>query len=213
MPTQRQKLITNLNNFYQKPIAKVSIELFLSVGTVLFFAVFAIRPTLVTMSDLIKEIDDKKKLDQQLTQKIAALSTAQSNYLRYQDQLYVLDEALPNQPNTVETAKILEKVASERFLLINSITVKDIPQNEDPTQIKLSEYERLSYPVSITLTGDYPSIRQFVEDLLALRRSLVVDTVLFKTSEQRGVKQLQATVTISVPYFGKEIKANSQKAK
>jgi hypothetical protein len=60
MPDQRQKLIRNLNAFYQKPVAKVSLELFLSVGTIIFFAMFAIRPTLLTMSDLVKEIEDKR---------------------------------------------------------------------------------------------------------------------------------------------------------
>ena len=63
----RQQLTTTLLSFYHRPVAQVSLELFLSVATVVFFAVFAIRPTLVTMSNLIKELEDKRQLDQQLT--------------------------------------------------------------------------------------------------------------------------------------------------
>ena len=69
-------------------MAKASVELFLSIlrhpCSLLFFS---IRPTLLTMSDLIKEIQDKENLDKQLSQKIASLSTVQPLYLRLQDQI------------------------------------------------------------------------------------------------------------------------------
>jgi hypothetical protein len=69
----RTQLMSALNDFYHKPVAMVSLELFLSIGAVVFFAIFAVRPTLLTMADLIKEIEDKRALDQQLQQKIASL--------------------------------------------------------------------------------------------------------------------------------------------
>ncbi len=105
-------------NFYQRPVAKVSLELFFSIGAVLFFAVFAIRPTLLTMSDLIKELEDKRNLDQQLSQKIAALSTAQASFLGAQNRLVVLDEAIPTSPQFIYSLKLLEKVASDNRLVI-----------------------------------------------------------------------------------------------
>src|SRR3989344_6028300 len=123
--TNRQQLTTTLLSFYHRPVAQVSLELFLSVATVVFFAVFAIRPTLVTMSNLIKELEDKRQLDQQLTQKIAALSTAQATFLNLQPRLVVLDEALPRQPNFLDSLKILEKVASQRRLIIASVVVNE----------------------------------------------------------------------------------------
>jgi Tfp pilus assembly protein PilO len=205
MATNRQKVTKTLNEFYQRPVAKVSLELFLSVGAVIFFAVFAIRPTLVTMSDLVKEIEDKKELDQKLTQKIASLSTAQTTYLEVQDRLYLLEQALPSTPDFIHSIKIIEKIASDQNILIDSLSVSEIPR-EVGQDVPFSKLKKSSYPVSLSLSGDYNKIRLFVEELLQYRRSFVTDTVIFATSEERGQKKLRATITLSVPYFGENKK-------
>jgi len=201
MEIKRKQLLTALNQFYTKPIARVSVELLLTLCTVLFFALFAIRPTLLTMSDLIKEIDDKKALDQQLSQKIAALSSAQTEYLRLEGRLNVLDEALPSQPKIIEAVKIIEKIASDRNIAILSLNVAELPV-ENGSSLEFDQLTRQQTSASVTITGDYLTIRQFVEDLKATRRSFIVDTVIFSLSEESGQKSLKATVTINIPYFG-----------
>lgn len=204
MKTKKQRdLFITLQQFYQKPVAKVSLELFLSIATVLFFAVFAIRPTLLTMSDLLKEIEDKERLDKQLSQKIAALSTVQPLYLQLQDQLLVLDEAIPSQPQLTYSLKVIEKIASELHLVITGINVTEIPQEVDRGQlISLASFERIDVPLIINISGDYLAIRQFVENLKEYRRSFVIDTIIFTTKELRGSKKLEARITVSAPYFG-----------
>ena len=59
-----------LFTFYQKPIAQVSTELFFTIGATIFFAAFAIRPTILTMTDLVKEIQDKREAEEKLNQKV-----------------------------------------------------------------------------------------------------------------------------------------------
>lgn len=201
MELNRKELVKALNDFYMKPVARVSLELFLSVAAVLFFAVFAIRPTLLTMSDLIKEIEDKRKLDQQLTQKIAALSSAQGEYLRVQNQLSVLDDALPDDPRLMEVIKTLEKIASDRNTAISFLNVNEVPDiPAEPLSFESSKRQQMS--ISLTLSGDYLSIRQFIEDLKNTRRTFIIDTVIFSLSEEQGSKALKATITLGVPYFG-----------
>jgi Tfp pilus assembly protein PilO len=202
MPSTKQQLSTALNQFYNQPIARVSFELLLSVGAVMFFAIFAIRPTLLTMSDLIKEIEDKRKLDTELTQKIAALSTAQSEFLALQDQLHVLDQALPNQPQLLQSLKIIEKVASEQNLTIISMTIPEIPpETEVATNTPASKLTRQNIPLGVTVSGTYPEMREFVEQLRRVRRSFIIDSVSFSVSQEKSTKQLRANVTFSIPYF------------
>lgn len=198
--TKKQQITNTLSNFYHNPVAMVSLELFLSIGAVLFFALFAIRPTLLTMSDLIKEIEDKKELDQQLTRKIAALSTVQSEYLQLQPELPVLDEAIPNSPYLIRSLKIIEKLASDQGLVIESITLPEIPDETElvPSSEKI---DRNDIAVGVSITGQYPEIRQFVEDLRNSRRSFVIESVVFSTEEERGSKKLQTNLTLSMPYF------------
>lgn len=209
MKTKKQRdLFITLQQFYQKPVAKVSLELFLSITTVLFFAIFAIRPTLMTMSDLLKEIEDKERLDKQLAQKIAALSTVQPLYLQLQDQLLILDEAIPSHPQLTYSLKVIEKIASELRLIITGINIAEIPKEAEQNEvIALDLFERIDVPLTINISGDYLSIRQFVENLKEYRRSFVIDTIVFSTKELRGAKKLEARITVSAPYFGvKEIK-------
>ncbi len=198
---QRQQVMTALSQFYAQPVARVSLELFITVIAVLFFAVFAIRPTLLTMSDLIKEIDEKRLLDKNLTQKIAALNTAQSMYLNMQDRLVVLDEAIPNSPQVVTAFKILEKIASDRNLPINALTLNDVPEDSPPTASTM-DLTRRNVMVTMTVTGDYPSIRQLIEDIRQSQRSFVVESVTFATSDLRGAKILRCTINLNIPYFG-----------
>jgi Tfp pilus assembly protein PilO len=201
MAQDRKQLLSALNQFYYKPVARVSMELLLSLGTVVFFAMFAIRPTLITMSDLIKEIEDKRKLDQQLGQKVAALSTAQTEYLSLESDLPFLEEALPTTPRFIESVKIIEKAASDNNLVILGLNVPEIPV-ETTTDKPATQLTRVDVPISVIVTGEYLNIRQFVETLKNNRRTFALETVVFSTSDDKGKRSLRASLTFSVPYLG-----------
>lgn len=198
---RRNDLNASLNQFYTKPIAVVSFELLLSLGLVIFLGLFAIKPTLVTMSDLIKEIEDKKELNEQLDKKIAALGTAQTLYLSLEDRLKVLDEAIPSQPQLIRSLKVVEKLATDNQVIIESLSVTTIPE-ETISEVNLARLTRTPLPTTVTVVGDYLSIRAYVESLRSMRRSFVVDTVTFSIEENRGDRKLRANITLNLPYFG-----------
>lgn len=206
MPSlERRQISKTLNDFYNKPVAKVSAELVFSIVAVIFFALFAIRPTLLTMSDLIREIDEKKALNDRLGQKVAALNSIQNEYLAFQDRLPLLDEAIPPTPEFVQTIKLIEKVASEQKLVIQNIQANEVPKEPAADQdASFSAKTRLIKPISISVVGDYPSIKNFIEELRKLRRTTVIDTIIFNISEENGTRKLRATITINLVYFGVE---------
>lgn len=199
----RRELMTIVNKFYAKPAARVSLELFITIGVIMFFAVFAIRPTLLTMSDLIKEIEDKRKLDQALTQKVAALSTGQTEYLNVQPRLTILDEAIPPDPNLVEALKIIEKIASDTQTAVAGIVIPELPQVSDPNTTPTNVApSRQDFTLTITLIGDYTRARNFVAGLQAAQRVFIVESINFSISEAEGEPMLVTTVNINMPYFG-----------
>jgi len=201
--TRKEQVTNLLDTFYNNPIAVVSFELFLSIAVVIFFAMFAIRPTLLTMSELVKEIEDKRKLDTQMAQKVAALSAAQAQYLNIKDRVFILEESLPTGSNVKNTLKIIEKVASDQELVINTMTLLEIP-DDPPQDTPLSKLERKPMPIQMTVVGSYASIRSFVEDLRNNRRSFAMERITFSTDDNRGQKSLEATILISAPYFGEK---------
>ncbi len=204
MQKKRQEITSTLYHFYQNPIAKVSIELFLSIGLVVFLGVFAIQPTLVTMSDLAKEIEEKQELEGDLTRKIASLATAQTEYLTLEERLGVLDEAIPQTPKLIHSIKIIERAASDNGVVLSNISLDEVPSETSPDeQLAFSQLAHQQATLRIGVAGDYPSIRDFVEAIMNSRRTFVVDSVSFSVEENRGSRQLKASVRVNIPYYGR----------
>lgn len=198
---KNQQITNAINTFYEKPIAKASLELFFSIGLVLFLAFFAIQPTLITMSDLVKEIDDKKALSENMSKKLAALSSAQVEYAAIRNQLTLLDQAIPIQTDIITILKTIEKIAADSQIIITSLAVVEMPATM-PSDTDFSALERKSIPIRINVVGDYMSIRMFVENLISNRKVFVTDAITLSVSEKSTTKTLQATISITVPYYG-----------
>jgi Tfp pilus assembly protein PilO len=198
---KNKQLAALLDRFYHSPVALVSFELFLSIGVIIFFAIFAIRPTLLTMSDLIKEIEDKRQLDTQLSQKVSALNIAQENFAILQNRLFVLDEAIPSGADIAHALKIVEKAASDQNLAIYNVTVLEIPQTPPP-ETPITQLERQSLPIQLSVSGSYEAIRGFAEQLQNSRRTLIIERIIFSTTDTRGQRSLEAVFLLGAPYFG-----------
>jgi Tfp pilus assembly protein PilO len=189
-----------LFEFYRNPVARVSLALIFSIIAVIFFAVFAIRPTLQTMSDLVKEIEDKRALDEQLTQKIASLNTAQTQYELFSKQFYLLDEALPKTAQITQALKIVEKIASDNQLIIQNITISAVPS--ELVTASAGNATRSTLTFNVDVLGDYLQIREFIEDLMDSRRMMIVDQVNFSLGSTRQQQRaLTAMIRVNLPYY------------
>lgn len=198
---KKREIASLLNHFYMNPVAKASMELFLTVGLVLFLGVFAIRPTILTMSDLIREIETKSQLDESLTRKIAALQTAQTQYLNIEERLPILDSAIPEQPSIIQSAKIIEKIAADSKVVITSLSVNELPKDSE-ANVEFSQKSKQTVNITANITGDYVAIREFSQALQNSRKSFLVESVVFSLEDDRGNKKLSANITIAAPYFG-----------
>ena len=64
----------NIYNVYKRrPDLKMFMEILLSLGTISFFAAFALRPTALTIVDLLEQIDEKETTIEKMDQKIQNL--------------------------------------------------------------------------------------------------------------------------------------------
>lgn len=200
---QRKQVALALAKFYEKPIARVSLELFMTIGAVVFFALFAIQPTMITMSNLVKEIEDKRVLDEQLGKKVASLATAQAEFFSLNGREVILEEAVPVSAKLIELLQIVEKLASEQEIAIVRIGLNQVP-DEIKEPLAFTLLERQALPMTVVVQGDYPSIRQYVESLRQVRRTFVIEAVTFSLQEKRGAEKLQASISLEVPFYGKK---------
>ena len=86
---------------YKKRAVVVYTGIILTLATITFFALFAIKPTVTTIASLVKEINSKKVVDQKLQTKINSLRQAQTNYSLISDKLVLIDQVLPQEPNLI----------------------------------------------------------------------------------------------------------------
>ncbi len=210
MNTKEINASTILEAFYRRPIARVTTELILTLGFTLFLGLFAIQPTLVTMTKLTEEIKQKRTLDEQLTRKVAALASAQVEYFKVQDRLLLLDQAFPTKIDIVNLAKILEKTAGDSSVIIQSLSIGKIPADL-PENVNLTKLSPQELKITVTIEGSYTAIRNYAENLRKNRVTILVDSVIFSLRNNRGKQRLTASLNLSIPYYGQpEANANTQ---
>ena len=84
--------------FYeQRQDVKIFLEILLSLATIILFSIFAIRPTLLTIGQLLTEIQNKEVTVAKLNEKIENLKTAQVVYESSGGVLSLLDTAIPSE--------------------------------------------------------------------------------------------------------------------
>lgn len=192
-----KKLAYVLSDFYRNPISSVSLELILTILLFLILTIFAIKPTLTTMGELSKEINEKKEVENKLKQKVASLNTAQIEYLSWQEQLNMLDSALPSADSTLRDIKTIEKLAFESNVILTNLSLPKFPDKINNTETAV-----FNQPINVAVEGDYISIKAFVEQLQQNQRVMVVNTISFTIRKQRGNDEsLSATMSINTPYY------------
>lgn len=121
-----QNIQASLQAFYDKPVLRVTFELILSIFVVAVFALFALRPTLITMSELLKEIEEKQQFNKELQQKMASLSTAQNEWTAFQDEIEKLQLAFFHDPSLEDVLLYLEYLARQESVVVTGMTAPEI---------------------------------------------------------------------------------------
>lgn len=178
------QLRKELQQFYDRPVTRVSVELIASIVVVIVFALFALRPTLLTMTELRAEIQQKKTLQEDLRQKIAALSTAQSEWTVNEQKINQLQRAFFENPSLEQVMLYLEYLSRQEGVSIQSIVPPDsiaIALEFEPVEILNANLSR--HQAHITLEGEYESIMSFLQRIEQMQPLFTVDRVAIQVNE------------------------------
>lgn len=177
---QFRRYYERLQPAFKKPRMRASTTAVFSFLAMALFAWYAIRPTAQTIIYLRREIADKTALNEQMENKITALIEAQSAYETIVDRLPVLTQALPENPDGVILARQLRNLANISGASISALQIPSLPVlgSEATPGAKLTQPKPLEeYALSLTLTGEYPAIKTFIDGLLTLRRITNLNSV------------------------------------
>ncbi len=174
------KYTRDLKKYYQIPAVQSSLTVVLSIFVIAIFISMALRPTLISITNLKGTITDANKTSQTLKAKVKTLQTASSQLELIKPLLPKLNENIPSKGvmygdlvNTIEALAIQSGVKLDTESLGASLLFSrlDSPFHDD----KNHEVVALKYNVSVT--GTYPQLDQFLNSFLQMERLAMVDSI------------------------------------
>jgi Tfp pilus assembly protein PilO len=175
----------------------VSTNIILTLFTISFFAVFAIRPTALTISGLWREINDKKNVQSQLEGKISNLSEAQSALESMEEDLQLLENAIPATAEFSRLVKIIEYLASDNGLVLSSNSFSNIKLYQSAQQATASAAQIETHSFSVGLRGTFSDLGSFINDLEQLDRLISITSLTIHSSKRqvrKGVFDLEVSL-------------------
>lgn len=169
-----QKLFPVLQNTKTKEYSM----LILTFLTLIFFAIFAINPTLSTIAKLTRQLEDAKLADEALSQKITNLGILQSKFNSLGDSYTRIIDTLPNKSRAAYLIGQIRTIARDSGVQVGSISTTKI-EIATTDQGEELQYFELRFDIS----GSYSSIDNFLNSFSSFERLVKINSIsINKTS-------------------------------
>ncbi len=196
------RYFTRIKDAYlQKPVVRASLGVLLTLFTVSFFSIFALRPTLNTISGLLAEIRTQRNILETLDQKIANIAQAQQVWTQESSRIAFVSQALPRDSEPQQYVRQIEGLTIKHNITISSFKVDEVSllgKKEGATASKEKLAGTDIFTVSLSVRGQYSQVLSFLDELENLRRPIKITSLSFGVSQDKG--SILLTVSGKVPY-------------
>ena len=186
---------------------KAFLEILLSIGTITLFVGLAIRPTVVTISQLLTEIKNKEETIAQMDTKIKNLQIAQSLLTQNVNQIALLETAVPAKPIPEQELRQIEGLAKKSGVSILTLGSGEVALIGEASAAKVAaELKALPekgkyFTITGSFTGDFSSLLSFLKDLENLRRPIYLDKTTFTSVVTATARQIVLSISGRVVYL------------
>lgn len=191
------KYIELLPDFKKEKTQKFT-TIILTLSASIILGIFAVSPTLSTIVSLQKQLDDDKFVEQKLQEKINNLSILQQKYASLQNDLPLVFNAIPKSSQIPLLVAQLQGLASETNVKI--VNFQTFPIGVSDSVISSKRFSSFDY--SISLSGDYQSLINFLDKISKFQRIITVNNISLAKSVGASTSFLQLSVKGS-GYFKK----------
>ena len=215
--SQYKRYYQRLEEFTEKPDNRMYGTTVFSFLAISLFGWYAIRPTVQTILYLQREIKDKQEVSKKMEEKISALVVAQAAYQQVQSQIPLASQALPQSPDVLSLVAQIRNLAAVTNASLSAVQIptvpllgKDASQSAAPQTTRLPNAPRISagvgdYPATVTVTGPFAAISEFLKGMIAMRRITTIETMSLTPSKEEkstlGSTQLQLTLKVKTYYL------------
>lgn len=190
-----RRYFTNITQAYRQKKVRTYAGIVFSILTVSFFVVFAIKPTLITIAVLNKELKDQREVAKKLDNKITALSSAYQEHKKLSLKLYLIDEALPQKTEISLLTKQIEFLASQTNVeIINLRYTKTTLKGEESTE----EAKKVNF--ALGASGSFQNLKELLHSLGSLKRTIIINSFGFK-APKGNEPQSALTLTINADAY------------
>jgi hypothetical protein len=210
----RSYLLSVVGRYRERADIKAYLEILLSLVTISIFAFFALKPTLLTIAQLLKDIDSKNETLAKMNEKIQSLANAQALYDQERNKIELLRVAIPENPAPDVFLRQLEGLSAKYQTPITALKLGNALILGDETTARQNEESGTALPegagqltFSLNTSTDianYLSLSNFLTDMENLRRPVKIDSFDFNSSGGIEGKALVLIVSGKVPYLNQE---------
>lgn len=139
----------------------------------IILGLLAINPTVSTIANLRKQIDDDTFVSQKLQQKINNLSTLQQKYANVQNDLPVITDAIPTSAQIPLLVADIQTIAKDADLKLNSFQTLEV----NLSKATITDKSYSSFNFGLSAQGNYQQMTNFLDNLTNFQRIIVITDI------------------------------------
>ncbi len=197
----------NIFELYKKKAdLRAFLEVMLSLTTVIVFISFALKPTVLTIISLTKEIAEKKKIVADLTLKVNNLEVASNLLNQNADVIPDINIAVSTKPSPDVISKQIQGVAARNSVSLLGLSVGQVTLagKETAATKKNPDLKPMGssgeMPISISIKGNFASIMAFAKNIEESRVAVKIDSLGINSSSTEVGQVMVAVVSGRVPF-------------
>ena len=199
--------LTFFSQYQDRQDLRMFLEILLSLVTISLFSLLALRPTLITIAELIKEIESKKETVAQMEGKIENLSQAQTVWDQEINKIRLLETSIPKNPIPDGFIRQIEGLAFKDSVSVLSMSTAEITLvGKDKGEVEktldglvLGTSGEVVY--SARVAADYQELLSFLSDIDKMRRPTNIESLTIDMTKTEQGLQLVLVVKGSIPYM------------
>lgn len=196
--------------YRKRPDLKMFLEASLSLLTIFVFTVFALRPTLITIASLVREIRTKEELVAQMDEKIANLDAAELVYSQEEQRINIVREAIPVSPQPETFLRQIEGLSQTTSTQVLGVSMGEVPlfgsieKKRAKEDLNALPEGAAGLSFSISATADFATLSRFLTEIANLRRPIVIDAAGMNSSQTPEGATLTLVISARTPYIPSE---------
>lgn len=174
-PHRYFRYFTYIQPIIKTPFIQTYGSLILTIFSTIIFTVFAIKPTIQTVTILQKQVSDQKQILDELNQKSKNLSSGRKNYLNLDPSIKnKIQTAVPTTPAVGELTRSLEQIAKVSEASLAAVQFQNFTIDKNLAKKSLAEI-----PFTYNVEGTYSTLLKVIAGLKSMDRLISIEQLNF----------------------------------